>query len=188
MTKIVTPECFLSYPHLVKPQEGKNGKPGKFGVALVFKKDADLTALHAAIKEVGIEKFGPSFEAKVAAGALDVSLRPNARKDDYEQHCPGGLYLNARSSTRPGLVFPWAGADGKPERVPEEKITEVFYAGALVRASISVYAYVTDEKKGVSFGINNLQKLRDSEPWSGRSRAEDDFTAVGSASDYAGDI
>jgi hypothetical protein len=44
--------------------------------------------------------------------------------------------------------------------------------------SINLYPFNVDGNKGIAAGLNNLQKMADGEPLSGRSRAEDDFTAV----------
>jgi hypothetical protein len=40
------------------------------------------------------------------------------------------------------------------------------------------YAYNANGNKGIACGLQNLQKLEDGEPLGGRSRAEDDFTAI----------
>ena len=51
----------------------------------------------------------------------------------------------------------------KPAKVEPEKIKDVFYAGAIVRAQLSAFPYDTDGNKGVSFGLNNIQKLAEGE-------------------------
>jgi hypothetical protein len=40
-----------------------------------------------------------------------------------------------------------------------------------------MYSFNTNGNKGIAFGLNNLQKIRDGEPLGSRSRAEDDFAA-----------
>jgi hypothetical protein len=50
-----------------------------------------------------------------------------------------------------------------------------FYSGCYGRASINFFAYNTAGNRGIGCGLNNLQKLDDGEPLSGRSRPEDDF-------------
>ncbi len=179
-TSINTPLAYLSYPQL---HEGKADDKGvlKFSCALVFPADADLTALRAAIDEAAVKKFGEKGKAMVKNEVLDVSFRKNARKDDYETKCPGGYYLNARTENRPTFVFPYAGTDGKPERVPQEQVRDVFYPGALVRANLSVYAYDRSEKKGVTFGLNGLQLIKNTPRWAGAPDAVDAFDAMAAA-------
>lgn len=43
------------------------------------------------------------------------------------------------------------------------------------RSSINFYAFNSNGNKGIACGLNNLQKMRDSEPLGGKTRAEDDF-------------
>ena len=77
-------------------------------------------------------------------------------------------FLNANSAQKPGLVD----AEVKPILDPFE-----VYSGCYGRASINVFAYNHKAGgKGIGFGLNNIQKLRDGEPLGGaRSKAEDDF-------------
>lgn len=49
------------------------------------------------------------------------------------------------------------------------------YSGVYGRASINLYTFNSNGNKGITCGLNNLQKLRDGEPLGGKSRAEDDF-------------
>ena len=50
-----------------------------------------------------------------------------------------------------------------------------FYSGCYGRASIVFFAYNTNGNKGVGCGLNNIQKLEDGQPLSGRSTAVEDF-------------
>ena len=52
------------------------------------------------------------------------------------------------------------------------------YSGCKVRATLSVFAYEKAGNRGVSFGLNNVQKLDDGERLDGRLKAEDDFGAI----------
>lgn len=84
-----------------------------------------------------------------------------AYKDSY--------FINANSKDKPGIVDKQV----KPILDPGE-----FYSGCYGRASITFYAFNQNGNKGIACGLQNLQKLADGEPLSGRSRAEDDFTTV----------
>ena len=50
-----------------------------------------------------------------------------------------------------------------------------FYSGCYGRASINFFAYNNSGNKGISAGLNNLQKLEDGESLGGITSAEQDF-------------
>jgi hypothetical protein len=50
------------------------------------------------------------------------------------------------------------------------------YSGCYLRATVTAYAYTHGGNKGVSFSLQNLQKVRDGEPLSmSANKAENDF-------------
>ena len=75
-------------------------------------------------------------------------------------------FINCNSETQPGIVD----ASCQPIIDPSE-----CYSGCYGRASINAFAYNNNGSKGISFGLNNLQVLRQAESLGGKSRAEDDF-------------
>ena len=80
-----------------------------------------------------------------------------------------------RTANPPGIVYAHAGPDGKPARMAQEQIKGEMYPGVIVRASVTAFAFDTDGNKGVSFGLNNLQKVRNGERIDGRVAAENEF-------------
>jgi hypothetical protein len=46
--------------------------------------------------------------------------------------------------------------------------------------SLNAFPYNTQGNKGVSFGLNHVQKIADGEFLGGRSKAEDDFDSLDS--------
>lgn len=67
------------------------------------------------------------------------------------------------------------------------------YSGCYMRATLTAYAYDKGGGKGVSFGLQNLMKVKDGEPLSSRATAENDFAAFASEAvtdeaDIMGDI
>lgn len=77
-------------------------------------------------------------------------------------------------------LYPEAGSN-KPATVPDDKVRDVFYPGAIVRAHLSAFSYDTDGNKGVSFGLNHVQKLAEGERIDGRQSADEVFDADMSA-------
>lgn len=207
-TKVITPAAILSYPWIDEPQIGTddNGKPnGKdmFSGVLVFV-DAimerypqfgiTLDALRAAAKVAGEAKFGSQY----AALLRNPNFKPGFRTDVEEKGYPAGsTFINARNKSRPGLVYLYPDPrDGKPALVvpglatagydltdaDKKGIKDVFYPGAIVRASVRAFGFETKGNRGVSFALNNLQLIDGTVPrLDNRKAAQDDFEADASA-------
>jgi hypothetical protein len=127
------------------------------------------------IVEVGKEKFGKDAAKKMKAGG---PLK-NPIRDGEFKYGDGTFFFNARSKRQPGLVtnVPDPRNNGKPTRVATEDITEVFYPGAVVNVIVSVYPYDRPENKGVSLGLEAVQKVADGERLDSRVSAVDAFDA-----------
>lgn len=175
-SKLITPNALASYPHLDVPQPAMNGQGNpKYSLSLVFKKGTDLSKLQAAVAEVAVAKWGQGAIAKLKSGALKSPFRTDAEAKGYEE---GSVFINVRSEQKPGVVYLYPGQDGKPAIVPDDKVKETIYAGAVVRASITAFVYDRPESKGVSFGLNNIQLVDGTTPrLDGRTKATDDFEA-----------
>ncbi len=173
---VVTPKAILSYPHLDVPQAPRAGTLGKakYSATLVFPEGTDLSALQAAAMAAGDEKWPGKFAEMVRVGAARSPFRKDAENKGY---APGSFFLNVRTEQKPGIVYLHAGADKKPAPVPAEKVKEDLYPGAFVRAQIRAFAYDNSGNKGVSFALNNIQKLGDGERLDNRQAATDAFEA-----------
>lgn len=184
-TRNITPKCTLSYPHLDVAQEPQDGKgKAKFSAAFVFAPGSDLTTLNASAVDAAIARFGKkikvgsaefSIEEAFAKGILRTPFRRDAEAKGYPAD---SVFINARSEQQPGCVYlnPAAGTD-RPERIPTDKIKSVLYPGAIVRASLTAFAYDSQGNKGVSFALNNVQKIADGDRLDSRVSAESEFDA-----------
>lgn len=174
-TKVITPKATLSYPHLDKAQEPQDGKgKAKFSCALVFAPGSDLSALKAAVVAAAEAKYPGKGAEMLKKKILKSPFRDDAEAKGYVD---GSIFLNVRTEQAPGIVYAYAGPDGKPANMPHEKIAEELYAGAQVRASLAAFAYDMSGNKGVSFALNNVQKLGEGERIDGRVAAENEFEA-----------
>lgn len=167
-TKVVTGKVRLSYVNLFTPRVGPNGGDAKYSVCVLIPKTdkATLDKIKAAIeaaKEAGKANWG----GKIPAG-VKTPLRDGDTERDSAEY-KGHYFINANSKQKPGVV------DAQLNAVMDA--SEV-YSGAYGRVSLNFYAYNQSGNKGVGAGLQNVQKLADGEPLSGRSRAEDDFTAA----------
>jgi len=172
---VITPKATLSYPHLDKPQPGqKAGDKAKYSATLVFAPGTDLKELQAAAMAAGEEKWPGKFAEMVRIQAVRLPFRKDAEAKGYPA---GSVFINTRTEQKPGVVYLHANAEGKAAVMPDDKIREELYPGAQVRAQIRAFAYDNSGNKGVSFALNNVQKLGDGDRLDNRQAATDAFEA-----------
>lgn len=174
--RIITPDAVLSYPNLFTPRLGPNAKQDdkpQYSCALVFLKGADLKPMQRLALEVAKERHGDKTVSMVKQGKLRLPFRDDAEEKGYPE---GAVYINVRGQSRPGVVSNVKDPKtGKPMVITD---TDEIYAGCVVRASVTAFYYDRNGNKGVAFGLNNIQKLRDGERLDGRRAAEDEFEAT----------
>ena len=180
MATVITPKFRASYPHLFKPQKNDlNGKT-EFSIVAIFAKGTDLTPLKKAAEAVLVEKFGAD------KSKWPSNLRSPFRKCSERWKNEGGKQIIPAGYEDGEAIFMTFKQDaekGKP-CVVDASVQEIIepqhvYAGMYARASVRPYYYNQKGNQGVSFGLNNVQKLEDGDPLGGgKTRAQDDFEAV----------
>lgn len=172
---IRTCEVRLAYVNLVKPRDN-NGRL-KYGTAILFPKGADLSLLKKAVEAAGEERWGDKYPAMVKAGKIRSPFKDQGSNIDDEGEPRAGfedglVYISATANEdrRPPVV----GADLTP--IDSDEI----YSGMWARASIRAFSYDTDGNRGVSFGLQAVQKLWDDEPLAGAGKVnvENEFEPV----------
>jgi hypothetical protein len=179
MSNVLTPKFRASYAYVfvAQPVTNPDGTPKlkdgvqvrEFCITALFPLGEDMSALKAAAAAAVKERWGDNPPAK---------LRSPFRTEKEDGSLPDGLeagafYMKFKTTQKPGLV------DARNQDIidPVE-----FYSGCYARASVRPYAYGGPGTKfpaGVSFGLQNLQKLADGEPLGGvRVKASDEFEAV----------
>ena len=162
--------CRLSYTHLFTKYtpEGDNSGNGKYCTnVLINKTDKEVVkainaAVEAAKQAAIVSKWGGKEPKK-----LDLPLHDGDDKGDevYE----GCYYLNAKASTKPGLV------DRDKEPITDE---DEIYSGVWAVVSVTFYSYDVSGNRGVACGLNNVMKAKDGERLGGRISAETEFNSV----------
>jgi hypothetical protein len=186
--RLKTPVFVISYPHLFKPvaMQQADGSPGRpsWSVTAVFTEEAQKTPEFAALKEaalkVGVEKFGSDFQKYVAAGVYHWPFKKDVL-GKYPQF-PNAVVMTFRNwQWAPGVVSRRPGPDGRPAIITEESQVighpDEIYGGALGVAVVSPFAFDRQVKKGVSFGLNSLQKWGDGPRLDSKRSAQDEFEA-----------
>lgn len=190
--KIITPEFRASYPSVFQARKVNQNDPNeqaKFSITMIFRvaetpeskkrgeKVVDLKDIKAAVAKIFQEKLGANWQQELQKRKSDQSMlyrtpfkdgnSPELREKDG--HGVGTVIVRASSQYKPGVV------DAQKAEIlnPQD-----FFGGCYARASLHAYWYNTKGNQGVTFGLDNVQKLRDGEPFSGRTKAEDDFDAI----------
>lgn len=175
MSKAITPKGRLSYPHLFEPQIPPNQTEPVYSCTLVFEEGTDLSALEKLAEAAGRDKWGDKYASLVKTGKIRSPFRADGEEKGYPE---GSTFINIKSKQAPGIVSIYPGDDGKPAKITDPGQV---YAGCYVRASVRAFAYDVNGNKGVSFALNNVQKMADGDRLDGRSRAEDEFEADSNA-------
>lgn len=168
--KVVTGEVRLSYCHLFEPYSSDPDKDKSYScVILIPKKDKDTLRKVRAAQQAALEDGKAKFGGKVPKQWKDT-LHDGDEDADLETNpeFAGHWYMNISAR----LAYPPAIVDRRLNPILDS--TEV-YSGCYARVSMVAFAYSNSGNKGVSFGLRNVQKLRDGEPLAGRSNPEDDF-------------
>lgn len=182
---LFTPVGTLSYPHLDKPQaSNKEGQKDKRSATFVFPKGTDLSTMEAAAREVAIEALG---EKKGKTFSLYGGKGAAFRTDNADKYpkIKDAITVSARTDRTVGLVYRHAdpatitaeNPKGKPAKVAQEDIEEVFYPGAMVKGHVKPYWYNKEGNSGIGWALNNVQKWAEGERLDSRIAAEDAFDA-----------
>lgn len=176
-TKVVTGKVRLSYVHVFEPYSQDGDDEGKYScVLLIPKRDkATLRKIEAAIEAATQQGKNTKFDGSIPKN-LATTLRDGDDEDeaDLEKNpeYAGHMFMSVSSKTKPGIV---------DQNVNAILDTTEIYSGVYARVSINAFPYNYKGKKGISFGLNHIQKVDDGDFLGGRSRAEDDFEPLDDA-------
>lgn len=173
---VLTPEFRVAFPAVFRPKRNDLNGKDEYSVVALFPKGCDLTPLINAAQEAIAKKFGADkskWPQNMRSPFRDQGDRAK-ENDDGKEVLPqgyekGAQYITFRSNQRPGCV----------NQNVEDIIDEAeFYGGCWARAEVNAYAYDMKGNRGVSFGLGNLQKMRDDDHFGNRSKPQDCFSPV----------
>lgn len=184
MSNIVTSEVRFAFVNLFKPRKNDQGKE-KYGVTLLFPHPSKLTgpalaeynACMAKLKQAAAEAAKEKWGDKLPNGLRTPFRNQGDKAGEYAGYEDGAIFLNVTSEQRPEVVDETVQPILEPSRI---------YSGCYGRVSLRAFAYDNSGNKGVSFGLQNVQKLRDGEPLGGRGPASADFQPMTAAGGGAG--
>lgn len=175
MANVNTPAFRVSYPNVFKPRKNDLNDKMEYSIVALFKKGEDLTKLKEACQKAIVDKWGPDKTKWPKNLRTPFRLQEERAKEvDGKRILPAGheegaVFLNLKSNRKPGVV------DQNVQDIINE---EEFYAGCWARASVNAFAYSQKGNNGVSFGLGNIQKVKDGEPLGNRARPEEDFAPI----------
>jgi hypothetical protein len=160
---LTTPLCRLAFPFVFGKTMNLNGKE-EYSVVMVFERDADLTALKKALVQAAHNEFGPDVDLK----ALDLKRIRDGNTMDRPEFKDKWIVRAKTGLGQPGVV------DKKVNKIidPSE-----IYSGVWAHVNITAKAY-TLPSKGVTFYLNHVQKVKDGEPFVGKSNPGDVFSEL----------
>lgn len=174
-TRVVTGKVRFSFVNVFEARAFGENQAAKYSVMLMIPKSDVATiqrcknAIDAAARKGQATKFGgklpPILKTTFKDADKDTDQDGNIFAEKWE-YTAGHYIINVSSKNQPQVVD----AARNPIINPVE-----FYSGCYGRASINFFAYNNNGNKGVSAGLNNLQKLEDGEGLGGFTSAEQDF-------------
>jgi hypothetical protein len=165
---LITPEATLSFPVLFAPRPRSEGSKPVFSCALLFDKKAQASPEYKAMQSACLKAAKDKFGADVNLKSLAFPFK-DAGEKDYAGYDDGMTFINPWSEQRPGVV------DAQVQDVIDPSLV---YAGMKVRASVAPFAWSNSGKKGVSFGLNHLQLIKEGTRIDGRISASKAFGAI----------
>lgn len=165
---LLTPAGRVSFAYVYE----KSDMSDKFEVTLIWPEGTDLSVLEAEVDRVANEYF----KGKIPKN-FKHPIRDCEEKEDKEGYDQGGRFARFWRATKPRVVYKKKAEDGTLVDIPED--SGDFYSGCWGIVSFNCFGYDTNGNKGVSFGLQNVIKIKDDTSFSGtRSDAEDDFADI----------
>jgi hypothetical protein len=181
-TKVVTGVVRLSYVHVFEPWSNDPEQDKKYSVVILVPKTDKVTIKKIKAAQQAALEAGKS---KVFKGAIPKTWKDTFRDGDEEKDTEeqpefaGCYFMSVNSKNKPGVV------DNNLNAILDP--TEL-YSGCYARVDMNGFAFNTSGNKGVSFGLNNIMKVRDGEALGGvRSKAEDVFAEFAGEDDDGDD-
>jgi len=195
MSRIVTQEAVLSYPNLIHPRAAEEGKTPKYGCSLVFLEGVDVKPLKKAALDVATATWGDKLKGAsikvletqhgpanfLVADGIRIRLPWRDVPADVagKGYPEGSTFVNTNTIRQPQIVTQIPDPEtGKPTPLTDESKLR---PGAIVKASLDPYSYDNSGNKGVTFGLGNMQWIRDGDASvigaKGGPAAADEFAA-----------
>jgi hypothetical protein len=165
-TKVTTGLGRFSYAHFFEPRAMEEGQDKKYGVSFLIPKTdkPGIKKIEAAIeacKKIALEKLGGKLPKN-----FKMPLRDGDEEKEDDPNYAGHYFINCSSKQKPNVV------DKDMNAILDA--TEV-KSGDYGRLSLNFFFYDKAGSKGISAGLNNVQKLKNGEALGSSNNVEEDF-------------
>lgn len=172
-SRLVTPPVRLMFPELFRAAPVmKDKNKMRFQATLLIPPSVDMKPFHEAVKAAMLADWG-------AVQRISGRSSPFKRCDDQEKQyngmAPGWVMIRTNSKFAPHVV------DQKRQDILEE---DRIFAGCWCRFAIHAFTW-DDPERGVSFGLDAVQLIREDTRLDGRKGPEDLFEEVAVDDDVA---
>jgi hypothetical protein len=155
----VIQEATLVYPHLFQPRVMKDSgnQTPKYQTVVLIPEGYDMAGLHKLALAAATKLFGSDAQRLIQAGVIKSPFRKQMEKAALGQigysSDPNAVYLNVSSEQQPAVVDHNVQPILDPSKV---------YGGVVANVQINAFAWNHPTGgKGISFGLQNVQVLRD---------------------------
>jgi hypothetical protein len=187
---LFTPKARLGqYPNIFTLGKPNDAGKAYYEMDLLIDPEAQKSLEFQALKAAAAAAVKEEWGSDVPEGMRSPFRKASSKKrqsdnSSYypEAEFPGHILLHVKSKNQPGVV----GNTVDPKTGKVRIITDdvEVYGGCFIRASVHPFAYQVKGNSGVSFWVNNIQKLADGPALGGyKSAPTDDFGPVAGATD-----
>ena len=170
-TKVITGKVRFSFVNIFERKKNDDGTEGKYGITLLIPKSDTVTLgkikeAMAEARENFCKRNGATALPQKPVHTLHDGDGVKDNGESYGPECKGHYVISVQSKDKPIIVD----YDRNPITDPGE-----IYSGCYGRAAINFYGYSRNGKKGISAGLQSIQKLHDGEALGGARGSADDF-------------
>lgn len=155
----------LSYAHIMKPYTNDPTQAPKYSATILLPKD-DQKAMQ--LIEAAIAEAKEAGKAKQWNGTIPQNL--NIPIHDGDGNAPSGKQYGPEC--KGCFVFAATKSADRPVQVVDRKLQPItnaneIYSGIYANVYLSVYPYNKSGRKGIGFGLEAVQKVKDGEAFAG---------------------
>lgn len=160
-TEFVTGEVRIKWPRVFVPDE----ETKKYSVTCLLPKSNTAVkaridaAIRAATQEGSIKHWKGTIPPNLPNPVWDGDGK-TSKGEDYPEHCHGCWVFTASTDSK---KFPAPRVVDKNLKPIDALRASEIYSGAYATVLINAYAYDSHGNRGIAFGLDSIQKLRDGE-------------------------
>jgi len=158
---IITPAFRIAWPNVFEPSKNKDGSDGLYNITMLFTEKADLREMNAIAWNKAKGRWAKRFEGLKEG---EWPRKVTCLRDGNEKAEEGYEYYADTTWGKATTKFKFPVVDVKGIPVTD---SDKVYPGVWARAYVDCYTYDNDGNKGVNYGLQALQILKDGDRFGG---------------------